>query len=232
MVLKGVDDHFAAVARALRSQPSELTTMNQAVNVATEIVPSCDYAGITLVRNRDRVETLAVSDHGRASDALQIELGEGPSLDVLRATDLVFAIDLVQESRWSRWAPRAAHEHGVRSVLSCRLFTASQNLGALTLYSVRPDAFDARDRVTALAFAAHLAVAVASSRDIDTHGQGLMNRTVIGQAEGLLMERFGLSPEQAFTYLKRVSQDTNTKLTEVAAELVRTRITPGGAGHP
>jgi AmiR/NasT family two-component response regulator len=41
------------------------------------------------------------------------------------------------------------------------------------------------------------------------------------------MERFGLTAEQAFTFLKRISQDTNTKLADLAIELVRTRVTPG-----
>jgi AmiR/NasT family two-component response regulator len=52
---------------------------------------------------------------------------------------------------------------------------------------------------------------------------------VIGQAQGILMERYSLSPAEAFTVLKRVSQDSNTKIAAIAADLVRTRVTPGGS---
>jgi AmiR/NasT family two-component response regulator len=54
----------------------------------------------------------------------------------------------------------------------------------------------------------------------------ITNRTVIGRAEGILMERFGLTPDQAFAVLRRVSQRRNVKLNQVAEELVRTRVTP------
>lgn len=55
-------------------------------------------------------------------------------------------------------------------------------------------------------------------------------RLVIGQAQGILMERLGLSAERAFAFLSRVSQETNTKLSDVADELVKTRTVPTLAG--
>lgn len=54
----------------------------------------------------------------------------------------------------------------------------------------------------------------------------LERRLVIGQAQGILMERLGISPDRAFAFLSRASQATNTKLHHVAAELVETRIVP------
>ena len=228
MVLKDMSDQFAAVARSLRSEPNELETLARAIEVAVEVVPGCDYAGITLVKNRHRIQTPAATGAvARRCDQLQLELDEGPCLDVLRDTEFITCPDLLEETRWPVWAPRVARELGIRSMLCFRLFTTTQSLGALNLYARKADAFDARDHATGLAFAAHLAVAVSSSRDIEGQGQAMTNRTTIGQAEGILMERFGLSPEQAFTFLKRISQDTNTKLADVAIELVRTRVTPG-----
>ena len=40
------------------------------------------------------------------------------------------------------------------------------------------------------------------------------------------MERFDLSPTRAFAIHRRVSQERTLKLNRVAAELVRTRMTP------
>ena len=48
----------------------------------------------------------------------------------------------------------------------------------------------------------------------------LESRTLIGQATGWVMARYGLSADEAFVYLVRRSQDSNTKLRIVCAELV------------
>jgi GAF domain-containing protein len=229
MMSRETGDQFAAIARSLRNEPDELQTLEKALEAAVEVVSGCDAAGITLVQRRHRtVETPAATDDlARRSDQLQLEVGEGPCLSVLDREDIIYCTDLMAERRWPLWAPRVADELGVLSMICFQLFTTQQSIGALNLYSFHVDAFDARDQAVGLALAAHIAVAVAASRDIDSHDRAIAHRTVIGQAEGLLMERYGLSPEQAFTFLKRVSQDSNTKLTDVAATLVRTRKTPG-----
>lgn len=73
--------------------------------------------------------------------------------------------------------------------------------------------------------AADLAAAVAA-KEIDHLKIGLENRLVLGQALGILMERFGIDAERACVYLARVSSHANVKLREVAGELVRTRHLP------
>ena len=55
---------------------------------------------------------------------------------------------------------------------------------------------------------------------------GYDTRTEIGQAQGLLMAWLDLDADQAFAYLQRVSSHQNTKLRDVAAEIVRTRQRP------
>ena len=71
-----------------------------------------------------------------------------------------------------------------------------------------------------------MAIALAASQNAAHLELAIANRTVIGQAEGILMERFGITAEQAFAVLRRVSQHRNVKLNGVAEELVRTRETP------
>ena len=56
--------------------------------------------------------------------------------------------------------------------------------------------------------------------------RALDNRVIIGQAEGLLMERMGLDAEEAIAYLKRASMDLNRKLVDIAAEIMHTRQLP------
>ncbi|GAA2326917.1 SpoIIE family protein phosphatase [Dactylosporangium salmoneum] len=50
----------------------------------------------------------------------------------------------------------------------------------------------------------------------------MRNRAVIEQAKGVLVERLGISPDQGFDQLVRLSQRTNIKLIEVAAAIVGT----------
>lgn len=51
----------------------------------------------------------------------------------------------------------------------------------------------------------------------------LEHRTVIGQAIGILQERFDMDSEHAFAVLVRLSQDNNIKLYTLATELAEHR---------
>jgi GAF domain-containing protein len=134
--------------------------------------------------------------------------------------------DLLRDERWPQWGHTIADELGVRSSLSYRLFITDDTIGSMDLYSRSVRAFDDDDWHQGQALAAHVAVAVATAQDTDHLKRAVVNRTVIGQAEGILMERFDLSADRAFEVLRRVSQDRNQKLALVAEELVRTRETP------
>jgi hypothetical protein len=134
--------------------------------------------------------------------------------------------DLAVDERWPRWGPLVAAELGAMSIVSYRLFTTEDTLGALNLYGRKADAFDAGDVYDGYALAAHVAVALAASQNVEHLETAINNRTVIGRAEGILMERFDLTATQAFAVLRRVSQHRNVRLHLVANELVRTRQTP------
>jgi AmiR/NasT family two-component response regulator len=74
--------------------------------------------------------------------------------------------------------------------------------------------------------AAHLAVILGAERQIDQLGLAMHNRLMIGQAQGVLMERLDITADQAFDYLRRMSSHTNRKMVEVAAEIAGTRTLP------
>lgn len=217
------------LAEATRSMHSKATTqelLDEAVVIATEIIEGCDLAGMSIV-NPGGIDTPAGSGESlRRLDGLQFELMEGPCFDALRMHEVVLSRDLAKEARWPSWGPRVVDEIGVHSIVSYRLFTAEDTLGAMNLYSRRIDAFDTEDIDNGGALAAHVAVALAESQNVMHLETAIHVRTVIGRAEGILMERFDLLPGQAFAVLRRVSQQRNIKLNRVAEELVRTRETP------
>jgi len=108
-------------------------------------------------------------------------------------------------------------------MLSFQLYVEGDNLGALNLYSREPNAFDDESEHIGLLFASHAAVAFADAQKLDQLNSAVETRDLIGQAKGILMERYQISAEQAFRVLTRVSQQRNRKLRDLAAELADTR---------
>ncbi len=217
---------LADAARSMQGWTSTQETLDKVVLIATEIIHGCDLVGISIV-HPDGIDTPAGSDERlNRIDELQFRLREGPCFDALRTHETIHSRDLATDERWPTWGPLVAKEIGVVCIVSYRLFTTENSLGALNLYAREPDAFDIDDITNGQALAAHVAVALSASQDAEHMEVAIANRTVIGQAEGILMERFDLAPDQAFAVLRRVSQHRNVKLNVVAKELVRTRKTP------
>ena len=113
----------------------------------------------------------------------------------------------------------------IDSLLCLQLFTGERPYGSLSLNSGQPDAFDAHDEAVALALAAHAAVAIANSHEIEGLTTAVGSHTAIGQAEGILMERFGLDADQAFAVLVRMSQTENRRTVLIAEELISSQPT-------
>jgi len=110
-----------------------------------------------------------------------------------------------------------------------RLFSNDHDLGALNLYGKSTSAFSADDVYDGTALAAHVAVALAAAQEVESLEQALVGRTVISQATGILMERFDMTPDRAFAVLSRLSQDKNSKLRQLAEQIVPTRTVPAVA---
>jgi GAF domain-containing protein len=216
---------FAQLAVELYDAASMAQTVDPVLEYALRAT-GCDCAGVVLVQHGKDLQTAGMTDpRVEQADRLQLEYGGGPCVPVSRQHDSVLVCDTVVDRRWPRWSPRVA-ELGLRSVLTVRLFTTRSTLGALNLYGIRPDQFTAADEATARLLARHAAVAVAVVREASTLAQAVEARTLIGQAQGLLMERFAIDADQAFAVLRRYSQDNNVKLRVVADKLVTTRRLP------
>ena len=217
----------AEAARALADEPTLKQTLDRVVELAVSMVDGCESAGISLVA-RGRIESPAVSDPLVArGDALQYELREGPCLDAVHDQALVESGDIGSDLRWPLWAPTVAHELGVRSMLCVQLYTSQDAHGALNMYSTSRDAFDADAHHLASTFAAVAAAAISAARTEEQLQSAVQTRTLIGQAQGIIMERYSLSPAQSFAVMSRVSQDANIRLVDIARGIVETRRIPG-----
>lgn len=213
---------IAEYARELTGITDEADRLQIGVALVVELLEACHAAGVTMIENGRLTTNAPTAELVEQGDRLQYELHEGPCVDTVRTQTTVVSSDVRCDPRWPHWGPAVAEQLGVRSMLSLLLYTQDTSYGALNLYSFEPEAFTSDDIMAAHALAAHLTAAVVDGRRLDNRAAALVNRTVIGQAEGILMERHKITADAAFDLLRRASQRTNRKLVQIAEELTRT----------
>jgi transcriptional regulator with GAF, ATPase, and Fis domain len=211
---------FDEIASRLKVLPDVDQTLHQVTLSATQTVPGCDAASISLVQKRGQPLTVgATSELAVKGDRIQYDEGEGPCLDAAMTQRWVYTPDARADGRWPRSSARLADELGVGSLLSCRLSmnaTPGRTLGGLNLYSTQVDAFDEQSRTLGLLLSTLAAVVVdASRREAQLH-LALRSRGVIGEAVGMLRSQSDITSEAAFAMLVSASQRMNIKLREVA----------------
>jgi GAF domain-containing protein len=214
---------MAELARTSAAPRSVDDVLSDVTATAMEIIPGTDAAGVLLVGKGGKFESLAsTSDLPNRLDELQMTFNEGPCVEAALDDVIVRTDDFRVEERWPKYSA-AAVEIGVLSGLSIKLYTADRTAGALNLFAFKPNAFDAEDETTGVVLAAHAAAAILASRHGEQLVSALSTRDRIGQAKGIIMERFGVDDVQAFEMLRRLSQDSNTRLTDVAQRVIDTR---------
>ena len=224
--MEDIAAEFARLAVELHEQPGVPETVSVVLDYALRSV-GANSGSVMLLHDRKTVEIAGCTDDTAVvADRLQIECGEGPCLDAALEVDSFLVIDTLDEQRWQTWCKRVADELSIRSVLSIRLNTPSARIGALNLFGSEPHQFTRADGEVAHLLAGHAAVALATTRTESHLWQAIDGRKLIGQAQGILMERFDLDDDKAFAVLRRYSQHHNVKLRAVAEELVRTRRLP------
>jgi len=219
--------NFASIGRALSAAGTVEDTLALILSLAEIVIEGCDYAGIFVFDEGIVTTPLHTDPIVIQIDALQRSHGEGPCLDALTQNETFYAEDLADDSRWPYFGPPAT-QAGIRSILALPLVAAGPP-AALNLYAKLPRAFGAIDRARGDLLAAFAGVALHAAR-LHQHDErivanlhdALASREIIGQAQGILMERERITAEQAFEVLRRASQHLNVKLREVAQALVDT----------
>jgi hypothetical protein len=213
---------FAELSAGLLAEREEQPALERVVALAVETIESSDYCSISIRTGKHGVETPASTDEVvLRADGLQYRLGEGPGLDAIWTSGVCLIDDLVVETRWPQWAREVA-ESGIRSVLSVRIHgPEGDTLASLNLYARRPGAFDETDLAIATIFARHAGLAIYGARQHSNFQAAIQSRQLIGAAQGILMQRFGLNLDQSFELLRRYSQTHNVKLRLLAEHLVQ-----------
>lgn len=201
-------------------QPTLAATLD---SICTNAVTSLavDACGIFLVQ-RGRANVVALAGRGvEQVEHAQLETDQGPCLDAIATAASVVVDDLYTEPRWPTWTAQMVNL-GWSSALSLPLLEDGSTIGSLNLFSCDAAAFATPEVEVASLFARHASLALASSRTETSLAEAIDARHRIGLAQGILIERHGLSVEDSFTLLRRYSQDGNLKIHNVAAHLLET----------
>jgi GAF domain-containing protein len=210
---------MAEVARALEASSEGEDTATVITRQACRVVPGVDFASISINHVDGRVETVAATDAVVAqTDRLQHDMAEGPCRTSALEHVTVYAPDLATDDRWPSYGA-AAVSLGIHAQLAVELYTTGSTQAAINMYSRTTDAFGQSAHIAEL-FASQAAVALGFAKSVSDRDEALIYRGVIGQAIGIVMERFHVDEVQAFNYLIRTSQSTNTKLRVVADGII------------
>ena len=219
------DDHPTLVLDSLSG------SMNALLGAATVAIAQIEHAGV-LVSQRAAPVTAAVSGTFPASlQRLAISLEQGPGYEAISTGLTVVSEDVDHDNRWPAYAA-AAGDLGLRSELAVPLIWEERTLGALGLYWTTRNVLDLETLTLAQAFAQQTAATIGLAFKAAQLEYAMATREMIGQATGMLMERYGMCPQSAFNFLRRNSQNTNTKLREIAEEFLRTGTLPELPVHP
>ncbi|GAA0942456.1 GAF and ANTAR domain-containing protein [Kribbella koreensis] len=209
------------VAAAMTGPTDLAETLLVITRCTVDNIPGIVDASISITARDGRIETLApTGPRVTRADHLQYELGEGPCLDAAIEDPVVAVNDLANDPRWPDFGPKAA-ALGFGSQVAFQFRAEPHVRGALNLYAQEPDAIDNDSIQLGSMFAGQVAVAMGWARQDQTMTEALATRNQIGQAVGIVMERYKLDSDRAFAFLTRLSQTSNTKLNAIAKALVQ-----------
>ncbi|HEY1840805.1 MAG TPA: GAF and ANTAR domain-containing protein [Mycobacterium sp.] len=195
--------------------------VGQLTQSAVKSVPGAHDAGITVADRAGTIQTVAaIGRYPELLDKIQQRHREGPCLSAAWEQRMIRIDDVALEQRWPAFCFAVAEETPIRSIMSFRLFADRHSMGALNFYAEKSRAFDDDAAEVGLIFATHTALAWKLVRREEQFRSALASRDIIGQAKGMLMERFKIDAGRAFELLKRLSQNSNTPVAVVARRLV------------
>jgi GAF domain-containing protein len=190
-----------------------------------------DAVGLLLADSRGALRLVTASnEQARVVQLFQIQNDEGPCLDCYRTGQAVIINDIRSAQAVARWPQfaAAAQEMGYAGVHAVPMRLRDQVIGTLNLFKAVPDGLDPAVVVAATALADVAAIGILQERALRQQevvaGQlqrALDSRVVIEQAKGVLAERLGISPEEAFVRLRCFARDHNYLLTELCGDVIR-----------
>jgi hypothetical protein len=217
---------FARIKDLLLTEDKVDRALLLLVQAIRDAVPGSAGAGISLFDAQGRGSSTAATELlVEQADAAQHDLGQGPCVAAWTAGKTILVHDTAEDGRWPLWS-QAVARLPVRSLVSTPLGTNGAPLGTLKIYAALPAAFTAATGQLLEKFAVPAATLMAHVQGPETPRHlsrpfkgALAGRDNTNRACGILMERHGLTAEEAFRELLRRARANGTPLSRVCAEL-------------
>jgi GAF domain-containing protein len=215
------------LTRLLVEDASLEDLLDHVLELTARAVSTCSAVSVTVVDDRGGYRTVArSSEDAELVDVVQYDLADGPCVEALRSGEERHVDDFAEDERWPQVAARAL-ELGFRCVVAAPLAVNGSVIGALNVFGADVAGLSAADRDLIRRIAAPAASTLANARAYERVSrlaeqlqEALESRVVIEQAKGVLMARERCDADTAFALLRRVSQDSNRRLREVAEAVV------------
>jgi GAF domain-containing protein len=226
-------ERLSRVAKLLRTQRTLPARLEAVVAIAKRSIPNCDAAGISLFIEGEPT-SVAVTDRLTVEvDLVQYQTGQGPCLAAMSESNIIRIDVLERDSRFTRFAPGALRAD-INSVLSIPLAAGDRTVGALNLYSHRPNAFNGRAEEAVAPLAEYAAEAITTSPlyaysldMVDGLVETLEARALIAQATGVLMANDGRTSHEAMDRIRELAMASGESMRTVAEWVLDERpITP------
>ena len=211
---------------------SEPRSLNQLVTLATRQVRAC--SGATAALWRDGEPVIMAASHPDLPELTEAQLGSGrgPVFDALASGEPVSVPDTLTETRWPEYT-EAALRRGVRCSIVLAYRQEARGAGAdreavtLSLFGARPRTLQTGQLDVAELIVTYGGAVIGNAADYgdaQRTAQQLRDaaesRTQVDQARGMLMQTLGCSADEAMRWLRRVSQERNIRVADVAAMIV------------
>lgn len=185
-----------------------------------DAVPAALFATITLVEDGNVVSVASTDPIAERIDELQAKHDIGPCLMAAWTQTHVVIDDYDAETRWQLFTEDVTAQTPVRSSASFPLYREGASMGALNIHADQTHVFDDATITMGSTFATQAALALHADTRQQQFDAALSSRDVIGQAKGMLMQEYKVDANAAFEMIRRISQDSNTKLVDLARRIV------------
>jgi hypothetical protein len=220
---------FVALADTLVDEFDLVEFLHILVDRCVELL-DVSAAGLVLADFRGRLQVMASSSENiRLLELFQLQNDDGPCLECYHTGQPINHPDLASaDDRWPRFAP-AATEAGFRTVQALPMRLRAEILGDRAFNLFHTDAHQLDSSVTRIgqAMADVATIGLIHERSLRDHETlidqlqtALNSRIIVEQAKGVLAERRGISPSDAFTLLRCYARNHGQRLTELAAAVV------------
>lgn len=193
-------------------------------------------AGILLSDQRGALQLVASSnEQSRLLELFQLQADDGPCLEAFSTGAVVAVPDLpAAAGRWPAFVPAAAAA-GFGGVHALPMRLRLETIGAMNLFTTAGgQALGDKDLRVAQALADVATIGILQERAITRSEvlveqlQGALNsRVIIEQAKGIIAQHSRIEVDQAFGLLREHSRNTNTRLADVARNLISGDLDPG-----